>query len=157
MLIRVITIGKTHSSYLKEGIADYQARLKHYGRFKWLEIATPKNLKPLKGVALMEKEGKLLLDPCQPGDRIFLFDEGGKQYNSREFAGFTQKQMNSGVKAVNFLVGGAYGFSDEVKSRADGKVSLSPMTFSHQLVRLIIAEQIYRAHTIIKGEPYHHD
>lgn len=105
----------------------------------------------------MDAEGKLLLGPCQAGDRIFLFDEGGKHYNSRDFAAFTQKQMNSGVKSINFLIGGAYGFSDDVKSVAQGKVSLSPMTFSHQLVRLIIAEQLYRAHTIIKGEPYHHD
>jgi 23S rRNA (pseudouridine1915-N3)-methyltransferase len=157
MQTTIIAIGKTTYPYLIEGISDYLKRLAHYSRVELIEIPPQKNKKSLDQHALIEQEGNSLLKHCQAGDRVYLFDENGKSYSSRELATFYQKQMNMGAKRLILLIGGAYGFSDAVKSRANGSISLSKLTFSHQMVRLIIVEQIYRAHTILKGEPYHHD
>jgi 23S rRNA (pseudouridine1915-N3)-methyltransferase len=157
MQTNIVAIGKTTYPYLKEGIADYMSRLKHYSKVELIEIPPQKNKKALDQKALKAQEGQSLLKHCQPGDQVYMFDENGKTMSSRELSAFYQKQMNMGTKRLVLLIGGAYGFSDEVKSRSNGSISLSKMTFSHQMVRLIIVEQIYRAHTILKGEPYHHD
>lgn len=155
MKIRLIWTGKTADAYLDEGIAIYQNRLKHYCRFEIQTLPDIKNAKSLSKEELKEREGKQLLEALGPQDILVLLDEGGKMYTSPQLADFVQKMLNRGGTIV-FVIGGAYGFSAEVYNRADAKVSLSPLTFSHQMVRLIFAEQLYRAFTILKGEPYHH-
>lgn len=155
MKIRLIWTGKTADAYLDEGIAIYQNRLKHYCRFEIQTLPDIKNAKSLSKEELKEREGKQLLDALGPQDILVLLDEGGKMCTSPQLADFVQKLLNRGGTIV-FVIGGAYGFSAEVYNRADAKVSLSPLTFSHQMVRLIFAEQLYRAFTILKGEPYHH-
>lgn len=155
MQITLIQIGKTKFSYLQEGISDYQKRLKHYINFEEVTIADLKNAKNLSSAEIKKKEGEMLLKLIDKAAFLVLLDERGKQSSSEEFAEFIRKNMNSG-KDIVLVIGGAYGFSEDVYSRANDKISLSKMTFSHQLVRLIFAEQLYRAMTIIKGEPYHH-
>ncbi|HYG16441.1 MAG TPA: 23S rRNA (pseudouridine(1915)-N(3))-methyltransferase RlmH [Bacteroidia bacterium] len=155
MKIRLIWTGKTADAYLDKGIAIYQSRLKHYCRFDIQTLPDIKNAKSLSKEELKEREGKQLLDALAPQDILVLLDETGKTYTSPQLADFVQKLLNRGGTIV-FVIGGAYGFSQEVYNRADTKLSLSPLTFSHQMVRLIFAEQLYRAFTIMKGEPYHH-
>jgi len=155
MQITLIQIGKTKFSYLQEGISDYHKRLKHYINFEEITIPDIKNAKNLSVTEIKKKEGEMVLKMIEKPAFLILLDERGKQSSSEEFAEFIRKNMNSG-KDIVLLVGGAYGFSEDVYSRANDTVSLSKMTFSHQLVRLIFAEQLYRAMTIIKGEPYHH-
>lgn len=149
-------IGKTADKYLEEGIGIYANRLKHYCRFETQTLPDIKNAKNLSKEELKEKEGKLILDTLYQGEILVLMDENGKQYSSPQLADFVQKLLNRGSQQIVFVIGGAYGFSDDVYVRANAKVSLSPLTFSHQMVRLIFAEQLYRAFTILKGEPYHH-
>ena len=156
MKIALILIGKTEDDYITKGFAVYEQRLKHYVAFETIVIPSLKNTKNFSAEQLRIKEGELILKNISPADRIILFDENGKEYDSRGFAGFLQQQMNTGIKNLVFVIGGAYGFSDEVYLRANGKVALSKMTFSHQMVRLFVAEQFYRAFTIIKNEKYHH-
>ncbi len=156
MKIRLICIGKTGKSFLVEGESEYLSRLKHYSPVDKVEIPDIKNAKNLSREQIKLEEGKLILGKCQPGDRIILLDEGGKEFSSEKFAEYLQKQFNIGGKALVFVVGGAYGFSEEVEGRADGKLSLSKMTYSHQMVRMIFLEQLYRANTILRSEPYHH-
>jgi len=151
-----LAIGKTSEGYLKEGIAVYEKRLRNYLTF---EIKILPELKKTSGLSIVEqqtKEGKLLLGSLVPGDKLTLLDERGKQLGSPEFSVFLQKYMLQSVKSMIFAVGGPYGFSKEVYERADDMVSLSKMTFSHQMVRLIFLEQLYRAMTILNNEPYHH-
>jgi 23S rRNA (pseudouridine1915-N3)-methyltransferase len=155
MQITLIQIGKTKFSYLQDGISDYQKRLKHYINFEEVTIADLKNAKNLSSAEIKKKEGEMLLKLIDKAAFLVLLDERGKQSSSEEFAEFIRKNMNSG-KDIVLVIGGAYGFSEDVYSRANDRISLSKMTFSHQLVRLIFAEQLYRAMTIIKGEPYHH-
>ena len=156
MKITLILIGKTEDDYITKGFAVYEQRLKHYITFETIVIPSLKNTKNFSPEQLKIKEGELILKSIAPTDRIILFDENGKEYDSREFANFLQQQMNTGIKNLVFVIGGAYGFSDDVYLRANGKVALSKMTFSHQMVRLFVAEQFYRAMTIIKNEKYHH-
>ena len=156
MKITLLSVGKTSFGYLQEGMDLYVKRLKHYVPFEYKEIPYPKLGKNPAEQAVKDAEGKLILKGVQPGDSLVLLDERGKSFTSPQFAQFLQKKMNSGVKNLIFVIGGAYGFSDEVYERADQKVSLSDMTFSHQMVRLFALEQIYRGFTILKGEPYHH-
>jgi 23S rRNA (pseudouridine1915-N3)-methyltransferase len=156
MIITLILIGKTEDDYITKGFAVYEQRLKHYITFETIVIPSLKNTKNFSPEQLKIKEGELILKSIAPTDRIILFDENGKEYDSREFANFLQQQMNTGIKNLVFVIGGAYGFSDDVYLRANGKVALSKMTFSHQMVRLFVAEQFYRAMTIIKNEKYHH-
>ncbi len=156
MKIKLLVIGKTDSDIFNKGIDDYMKRLKHYLPFDISIIPDLKKTKNLSESQQKQKEGELILSFLKPGDFIVLLDENGKEYASVDFSKFIQKQMISGLKNLIFIVGGPYGFSDEVYKKANSKISLSRMTFSHQMVRLIFTEQLYRAMTIIKGEPYHH-
>ncbi|MGJ8714117.1 MAG: 23S rRNA (pseudouridine(1915)-N(3))-methyltransferase RlmH [Maribacter stanieri] len=156
MTIKLLAIGKTDSSQLQELIEIYQKRLQHYVNFEIELIPDLKKTKNLSKDQQKEKEGELILKKLAPTDILILFDEKGKQYTSVEFSQYLQKKMNSGIKQLVFLIGGPYGFSNDIYAKASGKISLSKMTFSHQMVRLFITEQIYRAYTILKNEPYHH-
>jgi len=156
MKIKLLVIGKTDSEYLKKGIEDYTKRLKHYLPFEIVLIPDIRNTKSLSEAQQKQKEGELILNNASLGDFMVLLDENGKEYSSVNFSGFIEKQMISGLKNLLFVVGGPYGFSGAVYNRSNLKISLSKMTFSHQMVRLIFIEQLYRAMTIIRGEPYHH-
>ena len=156
MKIVLLTIGKTSEKYLIEGIAQYQKRLKHYTQFEMLEILNIKNAKNFSNAELMKKEGELILKQLKNSDHLVLLDHKGKDFTSPKFAEKLQGWMLSGKKRLVFLAGGAYGFSEEVYVRGNEKLSLSKMTFSHQMVRLFFVEQIYRGYTILNNEPYHH-
>ena len=157
MKVKLILVGKTDLKYINEGNAEYQKRLKHYLPTEIVVIPDIKNTKNLSGKQQKKKEGELILNQTKEGDFIVLLDENGKQFSSVEFSKFVEKQMVSGLKNLIFIVGGPYGFSDDVYKKVNVKISLSKMTFSHQMVRLIFLEQLYRAMTILKGEPYHHN
>jgi len=156
MKVTFILVGKTDDSYIAEGFAVFEKRIKHYISFETIVLPALKNTKGLTIEQQKQKEGELILKHIQPTDRLILLDENGKSYTSLEFSSFFQQQMNSGVKNLVFLVGGPYGFSEQVYKTSNGKLSLSKMTFSHQMVRLFFVEQLYRAMTILKNEPYHH-
>jgi 23S rRNA (pseudouridine1915-N3)-methyltransferase len=151
-----LAIGKTFEDYLKEGISIYEKRLKNYLTFETKIIPEIKKTAGLSVTEQQIKEGKVLLNAVVPADKLVLLDERGKQMTSPDFAIFLQKYMLQSAKSMIFVVGGPFGFSKEVYDRADDKMALSPMTFSHQMVRLIFLEQLYRAMTILKNEPYHH-
>lgn len=157
MKIKFICIGKTGKSFLEEGENEYLKRLKHYVSVERIEIPDLKNQKKLTFEQIKEMEGKEILLKLQSGDQLILLDERGKMHSSMEFANFMQQKFNSGGKSIALVVGGAYGFSEEVYGLANAKISLSAMTFSHQMIRMIFLEQLYRAMTILKGEPYHHE
>ena len=157
MKLTLLTIGKTDEKYLQEGIARYKKRLEHYTDFRIEIIPDIKKGKNLNPNLQKLKEGKLILAKQGPARELLLFDEKGAQLSSRQFAAFLQKKMASGIKELVFVIGGPYGFSDEVAEKAASKISLSKMTFSHQLARLLCMEQFYRAFTLLKGESYHHD
>ncbi len=148
-------VGKTDSGYLTEGIRIYTERLNHYIKFEMVEIQLPKSSKKMESATLKEAEGKMLLKYMQEADRVILLDEKGNSHTSESFALWLQKTMNSGCRHLLFIVGGAFGFSPDVYLAAHGKLALSEMTFSHQMVRLFFTEQLYRAFTILKNEPYH--
>ena len=157
MKITLLVIGKTDSKYLIEGINEYMKRLKHYINF---EIEVIPDIKKGKNMGIENQkkfEGELILSKVAPGKELHLFDENGTIYSSKEFAGFLERKMVGGLKELLLVIGGPYGFSDDVYDRAISGISLSKMTFSHQMARLLCVEQIYRAFTILKGEPYHHD
>lgn len=156
MKLLLLVIGKTDEDYLATGIKKFVGRLGHYTSFEMKEIPDIRNRKTLSEEQQKKAESFLLLQQLQPGDHLLLLDENGKQYSSAAFAEHLEKVMTSGVKRIVFVIGGPYGFAQEVYDKADGKLSLSPMTFNHQMVRLIFVEQLYRAFTILKGEPYHH-
>ncbi len=156
MKITLILNGKTEDDYLIKGFAVYDQRLKHYISFETIIIPALKNTKALSIEQQKQKEAELIFKNIYTSDKIILLDENGKEYNSVGFSGFIQQQMNSGIKNLVFVVGGPYGFSEEIYKRANGKIALSKMTFSHQMVRLFFVEQLYRAMTILKNEPYHH-
>ncbi len=155
MKIELLVIGKTDTPYLREGISLYEERLKHYVSYSKREIPDIRNVSVLSKKQIKEREGELILKALKDGDYLILLDERGELGNSEEFASRIERLRVSGVKRVVFSVGGAYGFSDAVYSRSNDKFSLSKMTFSHQMVRVIFLEQLYRAFTILKGEPYH--
>ena len=156
MKIKLLLIGKTDESYLKQGIEKYTKRIKHYLSFDFITIPDLKNTRNLSEEQQKQKEGELILNQLNPADFVVLLDEKGKEYSSVDFSKFIEKQMISGLKNLIFIVGGPYGFSKHLYERSNIKISLSQMTFSHQMVRLIFVEQLYRAMSIIKGEPYHH-
>ena len=156
MKIKLILKGKTDDDSLIMGFSTYEQRLKHYISFETIVIPALKNTKALSIEQQKQKEGELIFKNIQSSDRLILLDENGKEYSSVKFSDFIQQQMNSGIKNIVFVVGGPYGFSEEIYKRANGKISLSKMTFSHQMVRLFFVEQLYRAMTILKNEPYHH-
>ena len=157
MQIKLVVIGKTDSKAIQELSQDYSARLGHYIRFEIDVIPDLKQSKSLSETLQKEKEGELILKKLLPSDELVLLDERGKSYSSLEFADLLQKKMNSGLKQLVFVIGGPYGFSEAVYARANGKVSLSKMTLSHQMIRPFFAEQLYRAFSILNNEPYHHD
>ncbi|NPA35262.1 MAG: 23S rRNA (pseudouridine(1915)-N(3))-methyltransferase RlmH [Chlorobi bacterium] len=157
MKVKLVVIGKTDEKFIKEGIKKYNDRIKHYLPFEYAELPDVKRSRTMAQEVQKRMEGELLLNSLQPGDYLVLLDENGKMFTSREFSGYVEKRMISGTKRIVFFIGGPYGFSGEVYNRADAKVSLSKMTFSHQIVRVIFFEQLYRAMTIIRNEPYHHD
>lgn len=156
MKITQICIGKTSSDYLIQGVQEYEKRLKHYVKFESIIIPYIKNSKNLSEGELKNKEGEEILKRLDQRDMVILLDEKGKVYSSVEFSSQVQSYMGRGIKNLVFVIGGAYGFSDAIYQRGDGKISLSRMTFSHQMIRLIFIEQLYRAMTILRGEPYHH-
>ena len=157
MRINLVCIGKTDDKEIQNLIKYYQNRLPKHWNFELTEIADVKNAKNLSPELLKKEEGKLFLNQSENSDFIVLLDEKGKQFTSREFSAKIDHWMNSSVKKVAFLIGGAYGFSAEIYDRANEKMSLSKMTFTHQMIRLFFVEQIYRADQILQGKPYHND
>jgi len=157
MKIKLLTVGKTTNPHLIKLQDEYQNRLKYYIPFDLTVIPELKNTKNLSVAEQQEKEADLILKQLEINDEVILLDEKGKQYTSVGFSEFISKKMLASHKRMIFVVGGPYGFSERVYQRANGKVSLSAMTFSHQMIRLIFVEQLYRAMTILKGEPYHHE
>lgn len=156
MTIRLLTIGKTDNKQLQALIGDYQKRLGFYVKFEFEIIPDLKKAKNLSEDQQKQKEGELILNKLNPTDVLILLDENGKQLDSVGFSNYLQKHMNSGIKQLVFVIGGPYGFSPEVYQKANGKLSLSKMTFSHQMIRLFVIEQLYRGFTILRNEPYHH-
>mgnify|MGYP002659005724 CR=1 FL=1 len=157
MEIELMTVGKTTIRFVEEGIAEYSKRLKHYIPYSIKSLPDVKNASKMDQAKQKEAEGEKILDAISNSDFVVLLDERGKQYSSIEFSAFLEKQMISGRRKVVFVVGGPYGFSQPVYDRADSLLSLSKMTFNHEMVRLFFTEQIYRAMTILRGEPYHHE
>lgn len=156
MKICLLVIGKTDEDYLQKGLGIFMKRIPHYILFEMKIIPDIKNSKNLSEEQQKEKEGELILQQILSSDELFVLDEKGIETTSEDFARSLEKKMLSGIKRLVFVIGGPYGFSGNIYARANGKLSLSKMTFSHQMVRLIFAEQLYRAFTILKGEPYHH-
>ena len=156
MNVKLITIGKTSVSFLIEGEAEYQKRLKHYMRFERIDLNDIKSSQKLSQNEVKKKEGTLLLSKIDANDLVVLLDERGAQMGSIQFAKWFEKKTISGVRNVVFIIGGAFGFDQAVYERANEKVSLSNLTFSHQMIRLFFLEQLYRIASILKGEKYHH-
>lgn len=156
MTIKLVCIGKTDKKELEDLIKIYSDRLQHYVKFEFEIIPDLKKTKNLDENQQKTKEGELILSGIQNSDFVVLLDENGKQFSSESFSEYLQKRMNTGLKRLIFVIGGPYGFSSDVYQRANSKLSLSKMTFSHQMVRLFFTEQLYRAFTILKNEPYHH-
>lgn len=157
MKIELLVIGKTAFPYLREGIAIYEKRLRHYIPFTLTVLPDVKQARNMRPEELKRKEGEQILKKIAPNDQLYLLDERGKAHTSIQFSQFLDKQMQAAHKRIVFVIGGAYGFSPAVYQRANGKITLSAMTFSHQMIRLFIVEQIYRAMTIMRGEPYHNE
>jgi 23S rRNA (pseudouridine1915-N3)-methyltransferase len=156
MNIRLLAIGKTDNKSLQMLIEDYSKRLSFYIKFDLEIIPDIKNAKNLSEAQQKEKEGELILAKLSPTEQLILLDENGIVFSSVEFSKYLQKKMNTGIKTLVFVIGGPYGFSEEVYKKSQGKISLSAMTFSHQMVRIFVIEQLYRGYTILKNEPYHH-
>jgi 23S rRNA (pseudouridine1915-N3)-methyltransferase len=157
MKITLLTVGKTDRDWVRQGLDIYVSRLKHYIPFSIVEIPELKNVSALTKEQIKSREGELILKNLRPTDDVILLDERGREYTSVELAKVIQDKISYEGKDIVYIIGGAYGFSEAVYKRANSKLSLSKMTFSHQMVRAIFTEQIYRAFTIMKGEPYHHE
>lgn len=157
MNIKLIVVGKNEQKYLKEALDIYIKRLTHYINFELVVLPDVKNAKNMSVSELKDKEAELILKHSAKADKVVLLDEKGKEFSSVEFSKYIEKQMNASLKTLAFVVGGAFGFSEKVYSQANEKLSISKMTFSHQMIRLLFVEQLYRAFTIIKGEPYHNE
>ena len=157
MKIKLLAIGKTDNKNLIALIDEYQNRLKHYIKFEMEIIPDIKNVKNLSEIQQKEKEGTLILSILQKTDQLVLLDDKGSDFTSIQFSQYLQKKMNSGIKQLVLVIGGPYGFSEAVYKKSTGKIALSKMTFSHQMIRLFIVEQLYRGFTILKNEPYHHE
>lgn len=157
MKITLVAIGKTDADYFVKAINEYKNRLSHYIPFEIEIIPDIKNVKNLSEIQQKEKEGELILKILQAGDYLVLLDEKGKEFTSMQFSAYLEKKMHTVPKRFVFVIGGPYGFSENVYKAASEKISLSKMTFSHQMIRLIFVEQVYRAMTILKNEPYHHE
>ncbi len=157
MKITLLVVGRTVDANITAGIKDYTQRLSHFTQFDTEVIPELKNARKLSEAQQKEQEGELIIKALQPGDRVVLLDEGGKEYRSTEFASWIEHKQNISTKRLVFVVGGPYGFSQKVYDTAHEKLSLSKMTFSHQMIRLLFIEQLYRAYTIINHLPYHHE
>ncbi len=157
MTIKLIVVGKTDAKYLQEGIAVYEQRLQHYVRFELVVIPALKEQRGASPVEVKEREAQLILKQLEKADRIVLLDEHGSRHTSVSFSQYIQKQLNAGVRTLAFVVGGAFGFAPGIYAAAHDKISLSDMTFNHQMVRLFFVEQLYRAFTILHHEPYHNE
>lgn len=157
MKLKLITVGRTDKQWIKDGMEIYLSRLKHYIPFSMTEIPDIKNTSSLSRESIKAKEGELILKQISPTDKVILMDERGKEYSSISLAKDLEAKLSVAMNDIVFIIGGPYGFSDAVYSRCNEKISLSKMTFSHQMVRVIFLEQLYRAFTIIRGEPYHHE
>ena len=157
MKIVFTVIGKTSEPFIREGIQLFTGRLKHYISLEYAELSDVKGGGKLSPHALKEAEAEVFLKFFQPGDAIVLLDEKGKEYHSRGFAAQIQKWMNAGPKRLVFVVGGAFGFSERLHTAAQSKLSMSKMTTSHQLIRVVFLEQLYRGMTLLNNEPYHND
>ena len=156
MKIKLIVVGKTKSKYLVDGEIEYEKRLKHYTKFEEITIPDVKHSGKLSESELKKKEGQMILAKLENSEHVILLDDKGKSHSSIEFANFLQQKMNCGLKSLVFVIGGPYGFSDEVYQSANLKLSLSKMTFSHQMIRMIFKEQLYRGFSVLRGEKYHH-
>ncbi|MFD1614163.1 23S rRNA (pseudouridine(1915)-N(3))-methyltransferase RlmH [Gelatiniphilus marinus] len=156
MTIKLLAIGKTDNAALQALINDYSKRLGFYIKFNLELIPDIKNSKNLSEAQQKQKEGELILAKLKATDVLIVLDEKGKAFDSVDFSNYLQKHMNSGIKQLVFVIGGPYGFSEAVYKKANGKISLSKMTFSHQMIRLFFIEQLYRGFTILRNEPYHH-
>ena len=157
MNIELIAVGKTDSQAVESLVEVYAQRINHYCRFSMTMLPDVRNTRNISAAQQRTAEGEAILRQLTAGDYVALFDERGTEFRSMEFAAWMQKRMNSGIRRLVLVIGGPYGFSDAVYERADARVSLSKMTFSHQIVRALIAEQLYRAFTILNNEPYHHE
>ena len=157
MKIKLLATGKTDNTQLIKLIDEYQNRLKHYIKFELEIIADLKNVKKISEIQQKQKEGELILSKLQKTDHLILLDEKGQHFTSIEFSKYLQKKMNMGLKQLVLVIGGPYGFSEAVYKKSTGKIALSKMTFSHQMIRLFIVEQLYRGFSILKNEPYHHE
>lgn len=157
MNIELLTVGKTNIKYIKEGIEEYTNRLRHYISFTITSIPDLKNISKLDKEQQKNAEGEKILASLQNSDYVVLLDERGKQYTSLEFSKYIEKTILSGARKMVFIVGGPFGFSQQVYQRADAMLSLSKMTFNHEMIRLFFTEQVYRAMTILRGEKYHHE
>ena len=155
MMIRILSLGKTKAGFVADGLEEYLRRLKHYAKVTWEEFDDIKKIDRTNQELVKQREGELILSQLKPGDHLILLDEGGNTYSSTEFAKWIQKKQVSSTNMV-FCIGGSFGFSNEVYDRANEKLWLSSMTFNHQMIRMIFAEQLYRGFTILRGEPYHH-
>lgn len=156
MKVQFWVIGKTTDSYLIDGIKDYNNRLTHYCKYEYIELPSAKIGKNATATDTQNKEAEIVLDKIEKSDFLVILDEQGKNFTSKEFGAFLSNHQMIGTKKLIFLIGGAYGFSDRIYKRANQKIALSKMTFTHQMVRLIFTEQLYRGFTITKGEKYHH-
>ncbi|PSK99228.1 23S rRNA (pseudouridine(1915)-N(3))-methyltransferase RlmH [Cecembia rubra] len=156
MQIKLLAVGKTDQASIQQLVEEYVKRLGFYVKFDLEILPDIKNSKSLSESVQKEKEGEMILKKVQISDELILLDEIGKQFSSVEFSQLLQKKMNSGLRQLIFVIGGPYGFSNAVYQRANGMLSLSKMTFSHQMVRIFFIEQLYRAYTILRNEPYHH-
>jgi 23S rRNA (pseudouridine1915-N3)-methyltransferase len=157
MKVQLLLAGKTTQDFVRKGVEDYTGRLKHYLPFEIEVIPDIRNTRNFSFDQMKEMEGTAILKYIQPDDWVVLLDEHGKEFTSLEFAGYMEKKMLTAPKRLSFIIGGPYGFSNKVYAVAREKISLSKMTFSHQLVRLIFVEQLYRAMTILGNQPYHHE
>ena len=157
MNIKLLVVGKTVTGFVSDGVEEYTKRLKHYINFSIEVIQDVKNASSLSSAQLKEKEKELILKHISLDDYVILLDEKGREFSSTEFASFIQQKMNNSIKSLVFVVGGAFGFDERIKQQYNNKISISRMTFSHQMIRLLFTEQLYRAFTILKNEPYHNE
>ena len=157
MELILLSIGKINTNWIKEGVREYESRIKKYLKFTSIEIPDLKNSKTLPLEKIKEEEGKLILNNISMSDLMIVLDEKGKEFTSKEFSFWIEKQLSTGKKKIIFVIGGPYGFSETIYKRADYKIALSKLTFTHEMAKLFLTEQIYRSMTILKGEPYHHE
>jgi len=157
MKLVLVQTGKTDEAYIREGVDEYEKRIAKYAKYESLTLPDIRNAKNMPSQVITEKEAVKMLEVIRPDDMVILLDDKGKEFTTLQFSAFLSEKMMSSKKRILFVIGGAWGFHESIYSRADCKVSLSKLTFSHQLVRLLFAEQLYRALTVIAGDPYHHE